>query len=196
MVSAIVLAAGMARRFGSPKPLAQWEGKALLRHVVDAIDVAEISDVIVVTPPDEQYAAVLRGTRARRVVNAAPEDGQGSSLRHGVDALQAGTRAVLVVLGDQPTIARETAAAVLHAWTTTGAAIVAPSYRGVRGHPVLFAATLFEELRAVAGDMGAREVIQRHQDGVHVVAIDMPPPPDVDTPEDLVRLSGRTPIRG
>jgi molybdenum cofactor cytidylyltransferase len=196
MVSGIVLAAGAARRFGSPKPLALWEGKTLLRHVVDAIDVDELTDLIVVTPPDERYAIALRGTRARCVANPTPDAGQGSSLRLGVASLPAGTQAVLIALGDQPTIRGETVRTLVHAWRAGGAAVVAPSYRGTRGHPVLMDASVFGELRAVTGDVGGRFVIQRHESELRIVAIDLPPPPDIDTPADLALLRDDASVGG
>jgi len=58
--------------------------------------------------------------------------------------------------------------------------IVAPLYRGVRGNPVLFAASLFPELRAVGGDQGARDIIARSPDRVTLVDVDADMPLDVD----------------
>ena len=65
---------------------------------------------------------------------------------------------------------------------------MAPVYRGTQGTPVLFAADVFDELRALDGDAGARTVVQARPERVARVAVDAPMPPDVDTPEDYARL--------
>jgi CTP:molybdopterin cytidylyltransferase MocA len=47
---------------------------------------------------------------------------------------------------------------------------------------------VFDELRALDGDAGARAVVRRDPARVAVVRVDAPMPPDVDTPEDYARL--------
>src|SRR5712664_3807831 len=74
-------------------------------------------------------------------------------------------------------------AAALKPWTTA-----APSYRGTRGTPVLFSSETFPELRALAGDAGARGVLTARPERVEVVELDVAMPADVDTPEDFARL--------
>ena len=64
----------------------------------------------------------------------------------------------------------------------------APVYRGVQGTPVLFAADVFAELRALTGDAGARAVVKARPERVEAVAFDFAMPPDVDTPEDYAKL--------
>ena len=78
--------------------------------------------------------------------------------------------------------------ALLHAWRRSGKPIVAPVYQGVQGTPVLFAAEVFGELRALSGDAGARGVVAARRERVERVAFDVAMPPDVDTPEDFARL--------
>jgi CTP:molybdopterin cytidylyltransferase MocA len=55
---------------------------------------------------------------------------------------------------------------------------------------VLFAAAVFPELRALAGDSGARAVVAARPDRVQIVEVDVAMPADVDTPEDFARLHG------
>ena len=65
---------------------------------------------------------------------------------------------------------------------------MAPVYRGVQGTPVLFASTVFSELGALTGDVGARAVVRGRPERVTLVELDLPMPVDVDTPEDLAKL--------
>ncbi|HEU5321743.1 MAG TPA: nucleotidyltransferase family protein [Methylomirabilota bacterium] len=188
MIAAIVLAAGLARRMGGPKLLLDLDGKALVRWSVEAV-APHVDEVVVVTgPEDAGVRQALAGLAVRWAVNPRPQDGQASSIAAGVAALPPGTHAALIALGDQPRLPAGVVAAVLAAHARSGKPIVAPSYRGAQGTPVLFAATVFPELLALRGDAGARAVVAARPERVEVVAVDAPMPPDVDTPEDFARL--------
>ena len=95
-----------------------------------------------------------------------------------------GTDAVVVALGDQPLPDPDVIRRLVAAFRTSGRPIAVPVYRDGRGNPVLFAAALFGELRAVTGDRGGREVIARDPARVAEVSVDTPMPADIDTPED------------
>ena len=72
-----------------------------------------------------------------------------------------------------------------------GRTIVVPTWRGQRGNPVLWGSAYFEEMRAVEGDMGARELLGRHAGAVvEVDAGDDAALIDVDTPDALAALAG------
>ena len=73
---------------------------------------------------------------------------------------------------------------LVEVFRTSGRPIAVPVYRDGRGNPVLFAASLFDELRSVEGDRGGRDVIARHPQRVAEVPVDAQMPADIDTPED------------
>lgn len=127
------------------------------------------------------------------VVNEAYEHGMSTSLRTGVAAALArwpDTAGLLIALGDQPLTDDRILPRLIAAFvSSTGARIVAPKYRGVRGNPVIFSRDVEGELAAITGDRGAREVIERDPARVHHVDFDTAPPVDVDTPGDLERLA-------
>ncbi len=188
MIAGVVLAAGLARRMGRQKLLLRLEGRPVVRWAVERI-ASHVDDVVVVTGQDD--AAVreaLAGLSVRFAVNPNPQAGQGSSIAVGVTALKPWTRAVLIALGDQPRIPDAVVPALLAAFARGGKAIVAPVYRGTQGTPVLFATEVFPELTQLAGDAGARAVVNGAPERVERVLFDLPMPPDVDTPEDYARL--------
>ena len=186
MIAVIVLAAGASTRMGRQKltlPLA--DGRPLVRAAVEQVLAADLDDVVVVLGREaEAVASALRGLPIRTVVNPRYAEGQSTSLRAGLDALAQDTEAAVVALGDQPLPDPRLLRQLVEAFWTSGRPIVAPVYRDGRGNPVLFASSVFDELRRVEGDRGGRPVIARDPARVAEVPVDAPMPTDIDTPED------------
>jgi molybdenum cofactor cytidylyltransferase len=197
MIAAIVLAAGASTRMGRQKlTLPMRDGRPLARVSVEQVLAAGLDDVIVVLGREAEAVALsLQGLRVRTVVNPHYAEGQSTSLRAGLDALHPTTTAAVIALGDQPLPDPGVIGRLVAAFRTTRQSIVVPVYRDGRGNPVLFAATLFAELRAVTGDRGGREVIARDPGRVAEVALDAAMPADIDTPEDYdaARAGGPSP---
>jgi molybdenum cofactor cytidylyltransferase len=193
VIAAIVLAAGTSTRMGRQKLTLQMpDGRPLVRVAVEQVLAARLDDTVVVLGGDaEAVSAALAGLPVRTVVNPRYAEGQSTSLRAGLDALRLGTTAALVALGDQPLPDPGVITRLVAALRTSGRPIAAPLYRDGRGNPVLFAAELFDELRAVGGDQGGRGVVAHDPGRVAEVPVDAPMPPDVDTPADYQAL-GRT----
>lgn len=189
MIAGIVLAAGTASRMGPQKLLLPVGGQSLIRLSLEQILAAPLDDVVVVLGREaEAVGATLAGLPIRTVVNPDFAAGLSTSLRAGIEAQPAGIEAVIVALGDQPIPDPSVVGRLIAAHRASGKPIAVPSYRGERGHPVLFAASVFPELRRVVGDQGAREVIARDPERVAVVPVDLPRPLDVDTWEDYRAL--------
>ena len=173
---------------GGGKLLLVLRGQPIIRWSVEALGL-HVDDLVVVTGAGEDaIRAALAGLDVRFVSNPHPEAGQGTSIAVGASALRAESDAVIIALGDQPLVPPDVVPALLATWRRTGAAIVAPVYRGVHGTPVLFGAEVFAELTALTGDAGARGVVAARPERVARVAFDRDMPSDVDTPEDFARL--------
>jgi molybdenum cofactor cytidylyltransferase len=189
MIAAIVLAAGLSRRMGQAKLLMPVGGRAIIRYVVESVLAGGVDSVWVVTGPDvEPIEAALAGFEVQIVVNPAPEEGQAGSVRTGIAALPPSVDAVLIALGDQPSLAPSIIPALLAARRASPKLIVAPRYRDGQGNPVLFKREIFPELLRLTGDLGARPIIQKEPARVEWVDLDLPMPPDVDTPDDYERI--------
>lgn len=192
-VAAIVLAAGRARRFGAQKLLAPYGGSTVVRTVVDTVRAAGVDYVVVVGGPGgDAVRASVGGAPVTWVENPAPERGLSSSVATGIGVLPSNVGAVLMVLGDQPTVSVQVVQQVVTAWRHGGGPVVAPRYRGLRGNPVLFDSTLFESLAALEGEHGARDLIAADPGRVTMVDVAEPPPMDIDTPGDYDELLRRS----
>ena len=189
LIAGVVLAAGLSRRMGQAKLLLTVGGRAIVRHAVEAVLAGGVDSVWVVTGPDvEPIEAALAGIDVEIVVNPAPEEGQAGSVRAGIAALPAAVDTALIALGDQPALAPSIIPALLAARRASSKPIVAPRYRDGQGNPVLFKREIFSELLRLTGDQGARPIIQREPARVEWVELDLPMPPDVDTPGDYEKI--------
>jgi len=178
-VAAVILAAGLGRRFGGPKAGARLHGQTLLVHAVALARSAGLKRVIAVVP-----GAVDVPVDVVAVVNPNPERGLSSSLQVGIGAVPPGM-AALVLLVDQPTLAAESLAAVLAARGTRP--ILAAESGGRLAPPVLLESEAFPVVATLAGDIGLRDVFRRNPELVHAVSVPEHAP-DIDTADDLARL--------
>jgi molybdenum cofactor cytidylyltransferase len=185
-LATILLAAGSATRFGSDKLLHRLPHDVQIavqaaRHLKAA---GEGRIVAVVRPEAAELARLLEqeGCEAVRCERAA--EGMGASLACGVRAAT-DADAWIVALADMPFIRPSSVAAVREAMAR-GAPIAAPYFRARRGHPVGIASRFRDELAALQGDEGARQILLRY--GSEIVKIPVGDPAvlrDIDTPGDL-----------
>ncbi len=185
MIGGLVLAAGAGTRFGAPKQLAELDGRPMLEHALRAMAAAPVDRVVVVlgSHADEIIAAVdLHG--ADPLVCPRWEKGQAASLACGLAEL-AEADAVVVTLGDQPRMTPEAIRRVIG--RRNAAAAVRATYGGEPGHPVLLESQLFDRLRDVTGDLGARNLLMSVQ-VLDVPCDDLGGGEDVDTPTELEAL--------
>lgn len=189
MTAALVLAAGRSSRMGTHKLLLPLGGRPVVAHVVDAAFASTLRPIVVVV--GYQATTVRQSVEHPALLfveNASYADGLSSSLRVGIEALPPSVPGVVIALGDQPGVTSAHFDSLARMAAETGAPIVVSLYAGRRGNPVYFARTLFDELCAVAGDSGGRQVIVRHSTLVRELAFDDPTAgEDLDTPADYER---------
>jgi len=188
-VAALVLAGGQSRRMGGPnKLLAEIAGKPLVRRVVEQALASRAKPVIVVTGHQrEKVEAALAGLPVMFSHNPDFADGLSTSLKAGMAALPEDADAAVVCLGDMPQVDAALIDRLSDAFDPErGALIVAPTFGGKRGNPVVWARRFFPELAALQGDVGARHLIGAHADAlVEVAAENRGVFLDVDTPDAL-----------
>jgi nicotine blue oxidoreductase len=168
-VAAVVLAAGEASRFGSPKQ------SLLLPRVLERLAETSIDEVVAV-----EGAHSLEARNDMRVVRCPDwSRGPGASLRCGVKALSDDVEAAVVVLADGPNLSPQAVERVLERWRREGG-IVAASYGGSRGHPLVLGRSHWQRIP----DEGLRDrAVQL------VPCDDLGAPGDIDTQADLRLLT-------
>lgn len=185
-IAGLLLAAGAARRFGSQKLLHPIEGEPLVRLAARRLLESGVDNVVVVVGCDaDDVRAALHGLAAHIVEAADWRAGMSASIRAGVEALPAGTAAVVIALGDQPDIDASVIDALIARWNAADVAIVAAKFADIIMPPVLFGRALFPDLMALTGDSGARSLLDENSAEVAIVAFPGPVPQDIDLPGDV-----------
>jgi molybdenum cofactor cytidylyltransferase len=181
----VVLAAGEGRRFGGVKQLARIGESTVLETVLDNVRAVPLLAPVVCVLGAHAEAIQARIDFGDVDVVVADDwaDGQAASLKAGVRAVS-GADAVLVVLGDQPGVTPQVIAGVVDRYDPARFDAVRPTYGGVPGNPVLLGPRLLADVPRLAGDHGARELLQiarvRRWEAGHLCD-----PTDIDTPEAL-----------
>jgi len=195
MIHALVLAAGESRRMGMPKPLLRFGETTFLGRIIAVLRRSSVDAITVVlgARADVIRASIdLSGTNV--VLNENYRQGQLSSLIAGLKSVPAETRAIILCLVDSPLISADVVNRLVDGFGKTRKQIVLPVFNGRRGHPALFARSLFDELVNAPTDKGARHVVSSNQD--KILEMDVPDRGvlmSVDTPDDYRMCFGAEP---
>ena len=187
-VGAIILAAGSSSRMpGSQKLLMDIDGTPMVRHVIEAASDGGCHQTVVVYSDNDVKEAV--DGRVETVHNPEAKTGMASSLKVGLRAMRPEIEAVVVMLGDQPLVGARTIAALLRSWRREGSrpAVAVAQDGGGWSPPVVLSRELWDEVLALKGDAGARQILQGRPELVDVVPAPGRPD-DIDTPDDYAKI--------
>lgn len=193
-ISGLILGAGASQRLGPPKQLLPFRDTTLLGWVVaQAQQAAKLDEVVVVLgrAADEIRERVNFGS-ACVVENPIFGQGCSSSYRAGLAAINPESAAIMIILGDQPGITPTVIDTLAETWRHKQTPIALCTYRGRKGHPMIFARSLFDRLEGLHGDKAAWKLVDANADVVQEVAFDLPFPDDINTTKDFERLATKT----
>jgi molybdenum cofactor cytidylyltransferase len=191
MIAAIILAAGASERMGYPKALLPYRGRPFLEGILEACYAAGV-----------EHRVVVLGHHADKILESIDLSGVTVAMNKDLDAGPIGSvwaglaslsalpvDAVLVWPVDRPHVAVATVESLVDVFRSEHKPIAVPTYRGQRGHPVLFGRAVFAELLGAPRDEGARAVVHRDPARVAEVPVDDAAVlEDFNTPEDYKRL--------
>lgn len=189
-VSGIILAAGLSSRFSGNKLRASFQGETVLCRVATAALASKLARVIVVLGHQAaELRALLSGFSLDIVVNERFAEGQSSSIKAGLAALDGDCMAAMFLAADQPLMTQDIINALIDGYFAAGKPICLPMVGGKRRNPAIFDRPLFSELMALAGDQGGRKVIDAHPGQAAMLEFhDFRPFADIDTMDDLKAL--------
>lgn len=197
MISALILAAGMSSRMGAPKQLLRLGGRSLIRIVTQNVMASAVDEVLVVTGcMADEVGREIKDLPVKIVYHPEYEKGQGDSLAAGVKEINPQTDTLLIFMCDQPLITPGIIDHIITEHKKDRCKALRPAFKGRPGHPVLFTEAVLEELKALAGDEGARGLLVR----LGKEARELPVPweevvLDIDTPGKFEALKARYDIK-
>jgi molybdenum cofactor cytidylyltransferase len=199
MLVAVVLSAGESSRMGRPKALLPVGDVSFIERIVKSLQATQVEKIIVVLGHNAgEIAEKIRHLPVTIVVNRNYAQGQLSSLIVALRALEgdASVDGILLHLVDHPFLNPELVRRMIDRFYESRKSIVVPTYKGRRGHPVIFSSRLFGELANAPLDQGAKSVVREHAaETLEIETDDEAILFDIDTPEDYRRRVGRNDVQ-
>jgi CTP:molybdopterin cytidylyltransferase MocA len=185
----ILLAAGKSRRMrGRDKLLEDIDGDSLLRRQARKARLATRGPVLVALPPEPHARKdALTDCDVTCVPITDAAKGMSASLKGALHHLPADAKAVMILLADLPDLTAADLSRVLSQVDLASDTLIwrGTTAEGAPGHPIVFAAPLFDDLKAISGDHGGVEVVRANRHLTHLVPLpDAHALRDLDTPED------------
>lgn len=172
MISAILLGAGESKRMGVNKLLLPWGRKTVFEHCLNTLLRSRIREVIVVVNDRiKEAVGPVRRKKLKLVINPDYKKGMSTSIRKGLKRIDPRSDGILISLGDQPVLKTRTVNALVRAFGQGEGKIVVPSFRGRKGHPVIFHRRYKKELLTLKGDMGGRSILLRYPERIKTVPV-------------------------
>ena len=188
-IGCVIMASGMARRFGSNKLLHDFLGEPVMNRILRTVSAAPLAARVVVTRHPE-IKALCDGQNIPVVLHDMPL--QSDTVALGVKALLEmcpDMNGCMFAASDQPCLRVESVAALCDAFQAGPGQIWRMSWQGTVGNPVVFPAFTFPELLNLPPDKGGGAVIKKHPELVRTVEAGSEQElVDVDTPEILEAL--------
>lgn len=188
-IGCVIMASGMARRFGSNKLLHDFHGEPIMVRILRSVKAAGIDYPIVVTRHSE-VVELCRAEGIPAILHELPR--RSDTVRLGMEYLLdvcPDLGGIMFAASDQPCLRWQSIAALCDALKAQPDCIHRLSYRGTAGNPVLFPRSTFGELCHLPEGKGGGAVVKLHPELVRFVEVaDEKELVDVDTPEILQSL--------
>ncbi|MFV0401788.1 MAG: NTP transferase domain-containing protein [Oscillospiraceae bacterium] len=165
-IDAILLAAGLSRRYGREnKLLLPFRGVPLVERALSlAVGLGSFARILIVCS-DPEVMEIARRYPLEIIVNEHPEDGISESIRLGVSSSSG--EYYLFLPCDQPLLDGQTVSNVLEA--ASPSRIVCPVWSGARGSPVLFSAEYRRQLLSLPKGRGGKVIMEKYPECVNEV---------------------------
>lgn len=187
--TAIVLAAGASTRMGSQKVVLPYNGKTVIRHIVDELAAVGLNEIVVVVGNRAQNVRdALTDSSAIITENSHFEEGMLSSVRVGIRAASTQNDHALICLGDQPALRSGLVQVLIEEAARSPKTIIVPRYNELRGHPMVVPRCFWNEVLDRYDEVGLRGLLREHSASVQEFSVEEEwVLDDMDRPEDYAR---------
>ena len=187
----MIIAAGESKRLGSSKQLLLLDKDTMLNRLIKMVQKAvDFPIYLLLGANAEKIKAQLPNVSLNIVENTEWEEGMGSSIRIGVQAVIDSANkhdGVLILVCDQPYLSEVAIKDLMALQAIKNTAITASFYANIAGTPALFHQSVFSDLLLLKGDQGAKRIIQERDQELAKLQFEKGVL-DIDTPEDYQQL--------
>ena len=189
-IGIIILAAGESSRLGEPKQLLIFQGKTLIRRAVETAIESKCFPVAVILGANfEKIEKEIEDLNCLIFRNENWRGGMSSSIKTGLEQMREiapEIDGVVITLCDQPFVKSSDIKRLVETFLQTNKPIIASVYKKTVGVPALFSTEIFEDLKNLSEDKGARHLIAENIPNVEMIALENAVF-DIDTSEDYER---------
>jgi molybdenum cofactor cytidylyltransferase len=178
MISAILLGAGESKRMKVNKLSLPWGRETVFEHCFNVLMRSTLQEIIVVLNPQNkemkrQFEKRAASTTKKVKVTFNPnyKRGMSSSIHKGLQVMDPRSEGILISLGDQPFLKTRTINALLDAYHHRRGEIIVPSFRGMKGHPVIFHRKYEKELLKLKGDTGGKPILLKYSKEIQTIPV-------------------------
>ena len=167
MISAILLAAGQSKRMnGENKLTKEIKGIPLIKHSVKNILASSVDELIIILGYQNEIIEKLidKHKKIKFVFNRDFESGMASSIKIGLDNLSKKTESFFICLGDMPMVSHDIYDQLIK--SKDKKKIIIPTYKGQQGNPILFDRSMKEKIVEIAGDVGAKNILDKNREKI------------------------------
>ena len=189
-VTGIIMASGFSRRMKTDKLLLKLGDKMVLEKVIESCVKSNLDDIMVIYRKEE-IKNIAERYNLKTVLNENAIEGQSASIKLGANNIEQDMKGMMFIVGDQPHLDPITINTIIDEFEVDQEKIIIPIYNENKGNPTIFPVHLKEQLLALAGDVGGKEVINNNLDRVKYVDIEnYQAGMDMDTIEEYEKLKG------
>lgn len=184
---AIIMCSGLSRRMGKNKLLMKLNGKVIVEYVIENVLKSDFDEVIMVYG-DEELKVIADKYKLKSIYNPLRELGQSEAIKLAIEKID-NHKGISFFMGDQPLLSYNTINLLLKEFNLDQVSIIASSYNGKMGAPVIFPSYLKDEFLKLEGDVGGKIIINNNASKLKKVEIlNDYEGLDIDSPSDLKKL--------
>jgi molybdenum cofactor cytidylyltransferase len=196
MTVALLPAGGKSLRMGRPKLTLPLGGRTVIECVVNALQQAQVEEVLVVVAPHLPELATLAARVGANVLQLSEETADmRATVEQGLAWLEERFQPApdadwLLCPADHPALDPGVIRHLIQSRQTgSSASILIPTFQGKRGHPTLISWRHVAGMRALPPGLGLNAYIRQHAAEIEEVPVPSPSVLwDLDTPEDYERI--------
>lgn len=174
MIWAIILAAGESKRMRKPKLLLPLGEKTIIETVIQNVILSKVNEILVVLgSSQDKIEQKIENLPIKIVANPHFSKGMLSSIQCGIKSIPENAQAVLIILGDQPSISSDIINKIIDSFKSTNKGIILPVHNNKRGHPVLIDNKYRDEFENLNPEIGLRELIHNHTEDIMEVELNV-----------------------